>query len=72
MKVAEVLSGCNPKERSYGKVAKDFALAVDHWRVAAAEPHLETEAMFRLGLAAFYGVEDSKGTLRIVVCCLLC
>lgn len=60
MKSAEVLSGCNPKERSFGKISTDRALAVHYWRLAAAEPHLEPEAMFRLGLAAFYGVEDSK------------
>ena len=67
MKAAEVLSGCNPRERSFGKVKKDSALALKYWGMAANEPHKKAEGMFQLGLAAFYGVSDSVGLFFIFI-----
>ena len=43
-------------------VIKNEANALEYWKLAACPPHKNPEAMFRLGLAAFFGVVPSPST----------
>ena len=62
--VGNVLGGVeNSKYRPFASVVeKNEAKAVEFWKLSASSPHSSPEAMFRLGRAAFFGVDPSPST----------